>query len=124
MEPSAVIAIALGVIVVLLLIRSWAKSRSTRRRVAALVARMEGGDSLPEVEGARSVEKSLLRLERAIDSEGTRNITRMADRRRLMEAVDKLELGADLVQFYTGMVYRGPELVTECLQAIADRSAG
>ncbi len=35
------------------------------------------------------------------------------------DAVDKLALGADLVQFYTGMVYRGPELVTECLQAIA-----
>jgi dihydroorotate dehydrogenase len=35
------------------------------------------------------------------------------------DAVDKLKLGAELVQFYTGMVYRGPELVTECLQAIA-----
>jgi dihydroorotate dehydrogenase len=43
---------------------------------------------------------------------------------RGQDAVDKLELGADLVQFYTGMVYRGPELVNECLQAIADRSAG
>ena len=39
------------------------------------------------------------------------------------DAVDKLELGADLVQFYTGMVYRGPELVTECLRAIAGHSA-
>ncbi len=36
------------------------------------------------------------------------------------DAVDKLKLGAELVQFYTGMVYRGPELVAECLQAIAD----
>mgnify|MGYP002066884459 FL=1 len=36
------------------------------------------------------------------------------------DAVDKLKLGADLVQFYTGMVYRGPELVGECLRAIAD----
>ena len=43
---------------------------------------------------------------------------------RGQDAVDKLELGADLVQFYTGMVYRGPELVNECLQAIAGRSAG
>jgi len=41
---------------------------------------------------------------------------------RGQDAVDKLDLGADLVQFYTGMVYRGPELVGECLQAIADRS--
>ncbi len=39
------------------------------------------------------------------------------------DAVDKLDLGADLVQFYTGMVYRGPELLNECLQAIADRNA-
>lgn len=38
------------------------------------------------------------------------------------DAVDKLELGADLVQFYTGMVYRGPDLVSECLQAIAERN--
>ncbi len=36
------------------------------------------------------------------------------------DAVDKLNLGADLVQFYTGMIYRGPELVSECLQAIAN----
>jgi dihydroorotate dehydrogenase len=43
---------------------------------------------------------------------------------RGQDAVDKIELGADLVQFYTGLVYRGPELVDECLQAIADRSTG
>ena len=36
------------------------------------------------------------------------------------DAVDKLKLGADLVQFYTGMVYRGPDLVGECLKAIAN----
>ena len=42
---------------------------------------------------------------------------------RGQDAVDKLKLGADLVQFYTGMVYRGPELVSECLRAIADHSA-
>jgi len=39
------------------------------------------------------------------------------------DAVDKLELGADLAQFYTGMVYRGPELLNECLKAIAKRSS-
>jgi dihydroorotate dehydrogenase len=42
---------------------------------------------------------------------------------RGQDAVDKLELGADLVQFYTGMVYRGPDLVNECLQAIAAHRA-
>jgi dihydroorotate dehydrogenase len=38
------------------------------------------------------------------------------------DAVDKMDLGASLVQFYTGMIYRGPELVSECLQAIAARN--
>ena len=38
------------------------------------------------------------------------------------DAVDKLDRGAQLVQFYTGMVYRGPELVAECLKAIAARN--
>jgi len=35
------------------------------------------------------------------------------------DAARKLALGADLVQFYTGFVYRGPELIGECLDAIA-----
>jgi len=35
------------------------------------------------------------------------------------DAAEKVALGADLVQFYTGFVYKGPELVTDCLKAIA-----
>ena len=35
------------------------------------------------------------------------------------DAAEKMELGADLVQFYTGFVYKGPDLVTDCLKAIA-----
>ncbi|HKX57307.1 MAG TPA: dihydroorotate dehydrogenase (quinone), partial [Xanthomonadales bacterium] len=38
------------------------------------------------------------------------------------DAVDKLDKGASLVQFYTGMIYRGPGLLAECLQAIAQRA--
>ncbi len=34
------------------------------------------------------------------------------------DAVDKLNMGADLVQIYTGMIYQGPALVTDCLAAI------
>jgi len=33
-------------------------------------------------------------------------------------AVDKLEAGADLVQLYTGLVYRGPALISEILWSI------
>jgi dihydroorotate dehydrogenase len=38
-------------------------------------------------------------------------------------AAHKMKLGADLVQFYTGFVYRGPELIGECLDAIAETGA-
>ncbi len=39
------------------------------------------------------------------------------------DAVDKLNKGASLVQFYTGLIYRGPALLSECLQAIAAKPA-
>ena len=35
------------------------------------------------------------------------------------DAAEKIRLGADLVQFYTGFVYRGPDLVSDCVSAIA-----
>ncbi len=37
------------------------------------------------------------------------------------DAAAKLDAGASLVQFYTGMVYRGPELIRECVEAIRGR---
>lgn len=43
---------------------------------------------------------------------GTGGITEGAD------AAKKIELGADLVQFYTGFVYKGPDLVGDSLKAI------
>ena len=35
------------------------------------------------------------------------------------EAVAKINAGASLVQLYSGLIYRGPELVQECVQALA-----
>jgi len=35
------------------------------------------------------------------------------------DAAEKIRLGADLVQFYTGFVYAGPDLVGDCVDAIA-----
>lgn len=35
------------------------------------------------------------------------------------DAADKFTLGASLVQFYTGMIYQGPELISDCVEAIA-----
>ncbi len=48
---------------------------------------------------------------------GTGGITRGED------AAEKIRLGAALVQFYTGFVYRGPDLVTGSLKAIAAAQA-
>lgn len=33
-------------------------------------------------------------------------------------AVEKIEAGADLVQIYTGLIYKGPQLVKDCVNAI------
>ena len=85
------------------------------------VAGMEHAEETGGLSGAPLKEKAdqvLGELRKALPAEiamiGVGGITRGED------AVDKLKKGADLVQFYTGMVYRGPELVTECLQAIAE----
>ncbi len=37
------------------------------------------------------------------------------------DACAKAAAGADLVQFYTGLIYRGPALVRECVEALRDR---
>lgn len=84
------------------------------------VAGMKHADEAGGLSGAPLKEKAdrvLAELRRALPAEialiGVGGITRGED------AVDKMKLGADLVQFYTGMVYRGPELLGECLRAIA-----
>jgi len=38
------------------------------------------------------------------------------------DAVEKLDAGATLVQLYTGLIYRGPELVHECISACLAKS--
>ncbi|MEE4217945.1 MAG: quinone-dependent dihydroorotate dehydrogenase [Xanthomonadales bacterium] len=84
------------------------------------VAGMKHADEMGGLSGAPLKEKAdriLAELRRALPAEidmiGVGGITCGQD------AVDKLKRGASLVQFYTGMVYRGPALITECLQAIA-----
>jgi dihydroorotate dehydrogenase len=37
------------------------------------------------------------------------------------DAKEKIDAGASLVQIYTGLIYRGPELVAECARATAER---
>jgi dihydroorotate dehydrogenase len=33
------------------------------------------------------------------------------------DAAEKFSAGASLVQLYTGLIYRGPDLVAECVSA-------
>ncbi|HEX6018761.1 MAG TPA: quinone-dependent dihydroorotate dehydrogenase, partial [Burkholderiaceae bacterium] len=40
------------------------------------------------------------------------------------DACAKLDAGADLVQLYTGLIYKGPALVNECARALRARHAG
>jgi dihydroorotate dehydrogenase len=35
-----------------------------------------------------------------------------------LDAAEKIQLGASLVQFYSGFIYRGPELIAECVTEI------
>jgi dihydroorotate dehydrogenase len=38
------------------------------------------------------------------------------------DAREKIDAGAALVQIYTGLIYRGPDLVADCVRATADRA--
>ena len=38
------------------------------------------------------------------------------------DALEKLDAGATLVQVYSGLIYRGPQLVAECVSACQERS--
>ncbi|MGA9334459.1 MAG: quinone-dependent dihydroorotate dehydrogenase [Rudaea sp.] len=40
-----------------------------------------------------------------------------------VDAATKIDAGATLVQFYTGMIYRGPALIDECVEAIRARKS-
>jgi len=35
------------------------------------------------------------------------------------DAKEKIDAGATLVQIYTGLIYRGPDLIAECARAVA-----
>ena len=39
------------------------------------------------------------------------------------DAIDKIRAGASLVQLYTGLIFRGPALVRECVRALANDPA-
>jgi dihydroorotate dehydrogenase len=62
--------------------------------------------------------KLRLRLDDATPIIGVGGILSGAD------AAGKVSAGATLVQFYTGLVYRGPELIAECVGSLRRRREG
>ena len=55
---------------------------------------------------------------------GTDTVTQAVIQGRVLsgaDAVKKMAAGASLVQIYTGLIYRGPELIGECVEAIRRR---
>ena len=39
------------------------------------------------------------------------------------QAVEKMRAGANAVQLYTGLIYKGPALIGECVRALSNTSA-
>lgn len=83
------------------------------------VAGLPHGEETGGLSGAPVMEKStavIRALHQALDGAlpiiGVGGILSGADART------KIEAGAQLVQIYTGMIYRGPDLVAECIQSL------
>jgi dihydroorotate dehydrogenase len=86
----------------------------SREGVAGLPHAEEAGglSGRPLRERATAVVRTLARaLDGALPIIGVGGILSGAD------AKEKIDAGASLVQVYTGLVYRGPDLVAECVQA-------
>lgn len=77
----------------------------------------QGGLSgAPVLEKSNTVLEQLTQaLEGAIPVIGVGGITNGADARK------KIELGAELVQIYSGFIYEGPKLIRDCVSAIAGK---
>lgn len=84
-----------------------------------LAAQVGGLSGKPLYEkSTHTLRRLRLHLDNAIPIIGVGGITEGAD------ALGKVSAGAQLVQFYTGLVYRGPELIGECVDAMRRRRLG
>ena len=84
-----------------------------------LAAQVGGLSGKPLYEkSTHTLRRLRLHLDNTIPIIGVGGITEGAD------ALGKVSAGAQLVQFYTGLVYRGPELIGECVDAMHRRRLG
>lgn len=83
------------------------------------VAGMQHAEEAGGVSGAPVHELSLAVIERLRQRMGSEaNIIGVGGIMSGKQAKEKLSAGANAVQLYTGLIYRGPALVSECVQAI------
>jgi dihydroorotate dehydrogenase len=84
-----------------------------------LAAQVGGLSGKPLFEkSTHTLRRLRLHLDERIPIIGVGGITEGAD------ALGKVSAGAQLVQFYTGFIYRGPELIAECVDAMRRRRLG
>jgi dihydroorotate dehydrogenase len=92
---------------------------TARDGVAGMTYAEEGGglSGAPVTQRATRVVRELTRaLQGAIPVIGAGGVMSEADAR------DKVAAGASLVQLYTGLIYRGPALVQECVSALCSKA--
>jgi dihydroorotate dehydrogenase len=87
----------------------------SREAVAGMPNALETGglSGAPVLEASNSVIRRLRKaLGKGFPIIGVGGILSAAD------AISKIDAGADIVQIYTGLIYKGPDLIQQCAQAI------
>lgn len=85
------------------------------------VENLEHGNEAGGLSGAPVREKSTAVIRQlAAELQGALPIIGVGGILKGEDAADKMQAGAALVQVYSGLIYRGPELVAECAKAIRD----
>jgi dihydroorotate dehydrogenase len=86
---------------------------------------LEHGDETGGLSGAPVRDKSTAVIRQlAAELQGALPIIGVGGILSGKDAVEKMQAGASLVQLYSGIIYRGPELVEECAAAIRKRRNG
>lgn len=102
------LTIGLGFVAAIALVaflRLWTLTRQSRRRMAALVGRLEDPEKIASVEKAKSFERALTRLERAVDNAALRETNRATEQTRILESLRLLQEGIVLADEAGHIVY-------------------
>ncbi|MBX7160379.1 MAG: PAS domain-containing protein [Acidimicrobiia bacterium] len=86
---------------------AWSRVRGARRRLAALVARLDEID-LATVETAANLESSVSQMQRAVEARMRAEDAHAADRRRLFEALHALDEGVVIADEAGQLVFANP----------------